>query len=315
MASSAPLPGGTPADPDAAPSLIVVAGAPGQMEYGSNFVGQARQWEAAARTAGVACRTIGLEPPGEAADLDRLKCLLEQEPRNGPAVLWLVLIGHGTFDGQNARFNLRGPDLTAIELAQWLQPFHRPLAILNTASSSGAFLPVLSATNRVIVTSTRSGFEQNYARFGSLLAESLRDPESDLDQDGQVSLLETFLSASHRVADFYQTSGRLATEHALLDDNGDRLGTPADWFRGIRAARNAREGAVPDGHRAHQIHLVPAPAELALGPEGRIRRDQIESDLERLRASKSTLPEEGYYRQLEVILLELARLLEGPASR
>lgn len=303
------------ADPIAAPALILVVGAPGQPEYASHFVHQVRQWEAAAHTTGIACRTIGLEPPGESADLDHLERLLEQEPHDGSAVLWLVLIGHGTFDGQSARFNLRGPDLTAVELAQWLEPFHRPLAILNTASSSGPFLPVLSATNRVIVTSTRSGFEQNYARLGSYLAESLQDPESDLDRDGQVSLLETFLSASHRVADFYQTSGRLETEHALLDDNGDRLGTPADWFRGIRATRNAREGAVPDGHRAHQIHLVPAPAEHALGPEGRIRRDRIESDLERLRASKSTLSEEDYYRQLEVILLELARLLEGPDSR
>ena len=31
--------------------------------------------------------------------------------------LWLVLIGHGTFDGKTARFGLRGPDVTPAEWA------------------------------------------------------------------------------------------------------------------------------------------------------------------------------------------------------
>ena len=81
------------------------------------------------------------------------------------------------------------------------------------------------------VTATRSGYQHNYARFGKFLAEALSNPKNDLDKDGQISLLESFLSASHRTTEFYKTEGRLATEHALLDDNGDGLGTPATWFR------------------------------------------------------------------------------------
>ena len=75
---------------------------------------------------------IGEDPPGPVSDRDRLRRALEAEGKDGPAPLWLVLIGHGTFDGQEAKFNLRGPDFTATELALWLRPFHRPLAIVDT---------------------------------------------------------------------------------------------------------------------------------------------------------------------------------------
>ena len=159
--------------------------------------------------------------------------------------MWLVLIGHGTFDGKEARFNLRGPDVSADELALWLKPFRRPLAVIDTASCSAPFLNLLSATNRVIITATRSGNEQNFTRFGQYLAQALTDPEANLDKDGQVSLLEAFLTASHQAAEFYKLQGRLVTEHALLDDNGDGLGTPADWFRGLRAIKRPKRQRRP----------------------------------------------------------------------
>ena len=137
-----------------------------------------------------------------------------------------MVIGHGTFDGKEAKFNLRGPDLSAADLAEWLKPFRRPVAVINCASASSPFINKLSATNRVIIAATRSGYEQNYARFGEYISSAVADPQADLDKDGQTSLLEAFLMASRRVAEFYNTEGRLATEHALLDDNGDGLGTP-----------------------------------------------------------------------------------------
>src|SRR5262249_53253088 len=156
--------------------------------------------------------------------------------------LWIVLIGHGTFDGREAKFNLRGPDLTEVELAEWLAPLKRPAAVINCASASGPFLNRLSGPNRVVVTATRSGHEQNLARFGQSLAESIADPRADLDKDGQISLLEAYLTASSRVAEYYKTHAQLATEHPLLDDNGDKLGTPPDWFHGIRATKRAKDG-------------------------------------------------------------------------
>ena len=296
------------------PSILIVAGAAGEEAYAKIFRQTADRWRQTAEQAGAHWREIGLGDTNGPSDLDRLQGLLADEPKQSSAELWLVLIGHGTFDGREARFNLRGPDLSASTLAGWLKPFQRPIAILNTASSSGPFLNALSAPGRVIVTATRSGYEQNFARLGSYLAEAIADPKADLDKDGQTSLLEAFLMAARQVAEFYQTEGRLATEHALLDDNGDGLGTPADWFRGVRAVKRAAGGASLDGLRAHQLHLIRSAPEQRLSPEQRARRDELEQAIARLRESKSSLADDEYYRQLETLLLELARLAETPPN-
>ncbi|HOY56573.1 MAG TPA: hypothetical protein PK640_00345 [Verrucomicrobiota bacterium] len=294
--------------PTNSPTLVLVIGAAGAPDYATNFQHQAALWTAAADKARARIIPIGAEPAPNGTDLERLRQTLATETTNGLAPLWIVMIGHGTFDGKEARHNLRGPDLTATDLADWLKPCPRPLVVVNTTSSSAPFLARLSATNRVVVTATRSRHEQNFARLGDFLAEAILAPESDLDQDGQTSLLEAFLAASHRVAEWYKTQGRLATEHALIDDNGDGRGTPFEWFRGVRAIKQADSGAAVDGARAHQIHLLPSPQESTLTPESRARRDALELDLFRLRDAKSKLNEDDYYRQLERLLLELARL-------
>jgi hypothetical protein len=167
----------------------------------------------------------------------------------------------------------------------------------------------------VIVTATKSGYEQNYARFGRYMAEAIIDPQADLDKDGQTSLLEAFLMASGRVGEFYNSEGRLATEHALLDDNGDGLGTPADWFRGIRAVKKAKEGGSADGLRAHQLHLVRSDQEQKLSAQVRARRDELELAISRLRDTKNQAKEDDYYRQLEKLLLELATLYQQNTSK
>jgi hypothetical protein len=296
------------------PTVILVLGAPGEPEFGSNFVRQIQLWEKACEKGAVRTIRIGLEESSGPNDHDTLKQALADQPTNSAEPLWLVFIGHGTFDGKEARFNLRGPDVSDSELAEWLKPFQRPLIVINSASASAPFLKTLSGTNRVILTATRSGSEINYARFGDYFALAIADPQSDLDKDGQVSVLEAFLLASHRVAEFYKTEGRLATEHALIDDNGDGLGTPADWFRGVRATRKAKDGASLDGTCANQLRLVSSSEEQALPPEVRARRDALELEVSKLRVAKPQMAEDEYYRQLEAILLELARLQEAQPS-
>ena len=295
---------------EAKATVIIVVGAAGEADFGAKFEESASLWRRASELGGIKAKVIGLGDTNGPSDLEQLNQALAQEPKSAAAELWLVLFGHGTYDSQEAKFNLRGPDLTATNLAAWLQPFQRPLAVINCASASAPFLNKLSAQGRVIVTATRSGYEQNYARFGLFLAKAINDPEADLDKDGQVSLLEAFLTASHQVAEFYQMEGRLATEHALLDDNGDGLGTPADWFRGIRATKRPKDDAGLDGRRAHQFHLVRSDAELKLSPEKRQRRDELELTIANLRDQKSQLKEDDYYQQLEVIMVELARIYE-----
>ena len=294
------------------PTVIVVVGALGESEFGSNFVRQVDLWEKACARATNRLITLSLDSTtNQTTDYDRLKQTLEAEPKEGHGEFWLVLIGHGTFDGQEARFNLRGPDVSATELALWLRPFRRPTAIIDTTSSSAPFLNKLSATNRIIVTATRSGHEQNFARFGQYFAEAITDPSADLDKDGQVSLLEAFLTASRQVNEFYTTAGRLTTEHALIDDNGDGLGTPADWFRGVRAIKKAKDKASVDGLFAQQFHLVRADTERQFTPEQRARRDSLERSIFLLREKKGQMPEDDYYRELEKLLLDLARFYEG----
>ena len=292
------------------PTVLIVVGAPGEEDYGRKFAQSAGLWEKAARLGGAKSVVIGLATNEPVSSRDKLQQALAADPTEG-SELWLVFIGHGTFDSKEARFALRGADVAASELAGWLAPLHRPVAVINTASASAPFLAKLSATNRVVITATRSGSEVNYARFGQYLAESIADPAADLDKDGQTSLLEAFLMASRRVKEFYDTEGRLATEHSLIDDTGDGLGTPPDWFRGIRAVKSAKDGALLDGLRAHQFHLVRSEAEQKLAPAVRAKRDQLEVSIARLRDNKRSLPEEIYYEKLEALLLDLARLYEG----
>ena len=291
------------------PTVVVVVGAPGTREYGEEFSQWADRWERGANQAGAKCLRVGQGQITAQPDRQRLEKLLAGQPKGSANPLWLVLIGHGTFDGRSAKFNLRGPDLAAADLAQWLEPYRRPLAVINCASSSSPFVNRLSGPNRVVVTATKSGYEQNYARFGDYMSAAIVDPAADLDKDDQTSLLEAFLSASGRVAEFYEQEARLSTETAILDDNGDGLGTPSAWFRGIRVTRRAKEGASADGLRAHQLHLIPSPRERNMPPEVRARRDELEQAIARLRDSKGEgSEEEEYYARLEPLLVELARL-------
>jgi hypothetical protein len=294
----------------ARPTLLVVVGASGTDEYGKQFRGWAERWRQAAQRGGAACILFGLdEEAGD--DRDALSRQLVEERQRPGAALWLVLIGHGTFDGKTAKFNLRGPDLSAGELSEWLSGIERPLAVIDCASASGPFINELSAPGRVIVTAAKSGFEHNFARFGDYLSAAIADSAADLDKDDQTSLLEAFLMAAAGVKEYYDSQGRLATEHALIDDNGDRLGTPAEWFHGLRATKAAKDGAALDGLLAGQFQLVPSAAERELPIERRRRRDELEIAIAGLREQKNNLPEDDYYGQLEKLAIELAGLYEG----
>jgi hypothetical protein len=299
---------GARAQPAAArATLIIVEGAAGESEFATEFHQQTESWRRAGVAGGVEVVTVGVDAVSAAGDREDLRQAITRHAV-GETELWLVLIGHGTFDGREAKFNLRGPDVSDAELAEWLRPVTRPLAVIDTTAASAPFLAKLAARNRVVVTATRSGNEHNYARFGRFMAAALTDAAADLDRDGQVSLLEAFLAAAQRTQEFYAGAMRLATEHALLDDNGDGLGTPADWFKGVRATRRAKDGAPADGPRAHQFHLVRSVAEQQLSPDARRRRDELELDLAQLRETKRSVPGPAYEEKLRRLLLELAAL-------
>ena len=288
-------------------SVIVVTGASGTEEYGQDFAKWADRWKGASKKAKATFRQVGKAK--KADPKDNLRKILAKESKKSPQPLWIVLLGHGTYAGKQAKFNLNGPDLEAGELAEWLKDFERPLVIVNCASSSSPFLNSLRAKGRVVITATRSGVERNYCRLGGFLATAIGDSTADLDKDGQTSLLEAWLIAARRTAAFYEEEGRLATEHSLLDDNGDGKGTQSDWFRGLQVTSNsAEEGLLPDGLRAHQIHLVPSANERKLTAGQRAERDALELELARHRSRKTKLKDLEYYDRLEEILSKMSRI-------
>src|SRR5260221_3434041 len=183
-------------------SVIVAIGAFGGDDFKGVFERWAEHWKSAS-AAGDAKFIEIAGAPNATDSLTRLRDAVQAEPRESAAPLWLVLLGHGTFDGKEPKFNLRGDDLAASALAEGLRPFKRPPVVVCGFSASGAFLKPLSAPDRVIVCATRSGSENNFARFGGYFSECIADPAADLDKDGETSVLEAWLAAARRTADFY----------------------------------------------------------------------------------------------------------------
>jgi hypothetical protein len=290
--------------------MVLVVGAGGAPQYESMFTEWSDRWVTAATKAGHQIVLIGRDESADLTDKQRLLSALSDAAKSPGVEMWLVLIGHGTFNRRDSMFNLRGPDFSARELAEWLKPVDRPMAIINSAAASAPFLTALSFPKRVIIAATKSGSEQNFAHFGDFMSQAITDPSADLDKDDQTSLWEAYLKASRRTADFYSTDGRLQTEHALLDDNADAQGVRADQFRGLIAIEQPADGKSLDGQHAHQWHLVRSPADSALPPEVLKKRDTLEFSILQLREKKSSLPQDDYLQQLERLLVELAELNE-----
>lgn len=288
--------------------VLVVVGAPGTAEYGAMFRTWAARWEAAAGAGQAGWFEIGLEET-ESDRVELIRVLQERSSVDTQEPLWIVLIGHGTFDGRTAHFNLRGADLSSVEFAEALRNSSRPLAFIDCSSCSAPFINALSGPHRVIVTATKDGGQFQLARFGDAMSEAIGGTEADLDRDGQVSLLEAWAFAAQRTAEFYESGGRLATEHALLDDNGDGLGSRREQFEGVRlTAGDDLEN--PDGRQARRWHLVRSPEERRLTPEQRQRRNTLEIRLEELQQRRDDYVEAEYLNQLEAVLIPLAKLYQ-----
>ena len=214
-------------------------------------------------------------------------------------VLYLFLIGHGSFDGKESKFNLVGPDLSASEYNVLLSSLPtRRVVVLNMASASGEFIKSLAAKGRIIITATRNGQETNATRFAGFFISALNAADADTDQDGHTSVLETFVYASRLTGDFYKRAGRLATEHALLDDNGDGVG---------REKAEAGEGLLA---RATYLDSLSVDEAAASATTAKLlkERTRLEGEIEQLIARKANMPEAEYEATLERLFIELAKV-------
>ena len=161
----------------------------------------------------------------------------------------VLLIGHGSFDGTQAAFNLPGPDLTVPDWARLLGKLSaQRVAFVNTTSSSGAFLPAIAAPGRVVVTATKTGGERNETLFPEPFVEAFNDDAADRDRNGHVSIGEAFEYAKAKVVQAFQQKGLLLTEHATLDEGTGGADRPPR--RGDLPRDRARRGCARGRHRA-----------------------------------------------------------------
>jgi hypothetical protein len=213
-------------------------------------------------------------------------------------LLMIVLIGHGTFDGEAAKFNLAGPDITAVEWNSLLGGIPGRAVVVNTTESSYPFLEELSQRGRVVITATDSVAQRFATVFPEHFVRGLSDLSADFDKNGRISIWEAFASASAAVKQHYEQRGQLSTERPVLDDNGDKVGREA-------------EAPGPDGALARGTYLDAEPgsitADVALAGLQR-RRAALEAQLDELKLKKDSLASEDYEAQLERVLVELARV-------
>ena len=221
-------------------------------------------------------------------------------------LVFVMLIGHGSFNGGTAKFNLPGPDLSGAEFNAMLQKLPtKQLVFVNASASSGPFVEALSAPGRTIITATRNGAEQYATLFGGYFVDALTSDAADADKNKRVSVLEAFNFAKAEVARAYEKQGLLSTEHALLDDNGDGVGH-----------EEAKEG---DGAIAKTTYLDSKTVEQAGADAALARlleeRQRIEQEIEKLKSRKDQMKLEEYEDQLEKLLVDLAKVSQDIKSR
>lgn len=305
--------------------LLVIVGLAGDPEHGALF----HKWgaamaEASAKVGVTPDRLVYLvDEKGEADKLatglsrrDEIQKTLQAFAKTATAddAIYIVLFGHGSFDGQNARFNLPGPDMGPAEFNAALKGVaSKQVVFVNTSSASGPFLEAMSAPGRTIITATRSGAEQFSTLFGGRFVEAFASDEADADKNRRLTMLEAFRYATSEVAKAYEQEGLLSTEHALLDDNGDKEGSadPTPTAADGKIAASLSLGSVADA--------APLPADPKLRALYVERRD-MERRVESLRLLKDSMPAATYAAELEKLVTDLAltsreiRTLEG-ASR
>jgi len=271
----------------AATQVLVVAGMGGEPQYEERF----QQWsEQVAHTslsvAGDATRVRRLA--GSDAQRDKIRTELRAAAKalqSGDHFV-LVLLGHGSFDGTDYRFMIPGDDITGTELQTLLDGFAKGVTqlVVDATSTSGAIVDKLAGPQRVVIAATKSGGERNATRFGEFWAEALGSSEADKDKDGNVTAQEAFDFANRKVVESFKSDAAIATEHARI------AGSDAGRFV------VARLGAAALFANDQQLVAM------------RSEQDGIEQRIDQLRAQKAQLSEDGYFNQLEPVMLEMARL-------
>lgn len=218
--------------------------------------------------------------------------------------VYVVLFGHGSFDGTRAQLNIPRRDLDDVDYAALLDGLDAArIVFVNTASASGPFASVLSGPNRIIIAATASGTQRDETVFPGFFVEAMRTPDADLDKSGGVSILEAARYAAEEAARSFEAAGHLATEHAVIDDDGD--GEPTRFDR-LRDAASDGALAALTYISAQELLAEINEADRPLVGE----REEIRRAIAELKSRKASMNEDAYYAELETLLIRLARITE-----
>ena len=220
--------------------------------------------------------------------------------------VFILLFGHGSFDGESAQLNIPRRDLNDADYAELLNalPAGR-IIVINTTSASAPFIDVLSAPDRIIITATRAGTQRNETVFPQFLVEAFTSPEADLDKNGDLSVREVFQFAAEKTNRSFTETNHLATEHALLDDTGDAQGFRVEE---LDAAAEGNLAAITFFKRRTAILATVSDANREAVAALLHNKEAVERDIAALKSRKNRLDEDRYYAQLENLFVTLARL-------
>jgi hypothetical protein len=274
--------------------VLVVAGLGGEPQFDERF----RQW---GETIAKSAATLGAGSEqvqvlvGAATKREALEQKLNeaaQRLRPGDNFV-LVLIGHGSFDGAEYRFNISGPDLTGTQMVSLLDKISPqvPQLVVNATSASGAVAEKWAKPHRVVITATRTGGERNATRFAKFWAEAVSTDGADRDKDGAVTAQEAYDFTVRKVGESFKADAAVVTEHAKL------VGT------GPGAIIVARRGSAAMFANDAELRTL------------RTEQGGIEQRLMQLKPLKSTVSKDDYFNRIEPVLIELARLNERIDAR
>lgn len=286
----------------AAVYYVTVAGLGGEPDYEQRFTAAAKDLDKTFKAAGPTAHVYTLT--GAQATASQLKDTLAAVAHDAKAEddFILILIGHGSFDGIEYKFNLVGPDVTGTDLAAMCDRIPaRHQLVVNTTSASGGGVQALERPGRAVIAATKSGTEKNAAVFARYWVEALQDPAADTDKSDSISAMEAFTYATKKTTAFYDSQKRLATEHAVFDDVGHG--------EAVREA-SREQGALMSSFTVLRLGGSQQAANDPAKRDLLAKKEEFEQKIDALKYQKAAMDPADYKKQLTTALLDLARVQE-----
>jgi hypothetical protein len=286
----------------AASYYVVVAGLGGEPDYVQRFTADANELDRVFKASGDTAHVFTLS--GAQSTAAQLQSTLSTVAAQAKADddFTLILIGHGSWDGADYKFNLVGPDLTAIEIAAMCDRIAaRRQLVVDATSASGGAVQAFERPGRAVIAATKSGTEKNATVFARYWLEALQDPSTDTDKSESITAMEAFTYASKKTAEFYESQKRLATEHAVFNDTG--AGQP------VRAAGDGQGTLMSN----FTLLRLGSSKEAANDPAKRSMLDQkeeLEQKIDSLKYRKAAMDPAEYKKEITQALVQLAKVQE-----